>query len=248
MRAMRALKFGLPLALACISAAAAQTFPGQTIVVNPSAAGSRMLLYPGGKYGRVQHELLQPGDPGPWAPIHLHMPRRHVARHVEHRATRLAEAPEPMTPTYIPQDSASGLTVTDAPIGAVPAAPRAAAPARVASVEPPPVDTTSMAQHRAILFAPGQTDPMPAALNQLKAMAGDLNVSLTSAAARVQLLAYGGGRGDKSSDARRLSLKRALIVRQLLIDSGVPSERIDVRAMGGAEGGPPDRVDIFVRA
>jgi len=39
-----------------------------------------------------------------------------------------------------------------------------------------------------------------------------------------------------------------LIVRQLLIDEGVPSERIDVRAMGGASEGSPDRVDIFLRA
>ena len=55
----------------------------------------------------------------------------------------------------------------------------------------------------------------------------------------MQLLAYGGQRGDKSSDARRLSLKRALIVRQLLIDNGVPSERIDVRAMGGVDDNGP---------
>ena len=65
----------------------------------------------------------------------------------------------------------------------------------------------------------------------------------------MQLEAYGGSPGDKSSDARRLSLKRALAVRQLLIDDGVPSGRIDVRAMGGVDDkGPVDRVDVFVRA
>ncbi|HVZ27227.1 MAG TPA: OmpA family protein, partial [Rhizomicrobium sp.] len=59
---------------------------------------------------------------------------------------------------------------------------------------------------------------------------------------------YGGEKGDKGSDARRLSLKRALAIRQVLIDDGVPSERIDVRAMGGADdGGPADRVDVFVK-
>ena len=43
------------------------------------------------------------------------------------------------------------------------------------------------------------------------------------------------------------SLKRALSVRQLLIDSGVPSDRIDVRAMGGTtDAGKPDRVDIML--
>ena len=53
----------------------------------------------------------------------------------------------------------------------------------------------------------------------------------------------------QGSDARRLSLKRALAIRQVLIDNGVPAERIDVRAMGGADYmGPADRVDVFVKA
>lgn len=83
----------------------------------------------------------------------------------------------------------------------------------------------------------------------MKLLAGDLNAALEAGAARVQLEAYGGTPGDKSSDARRLSLKRALAVRQLLIDDGVPSARIDVRAMGGVDDkGPVDRVDVFVRA
>jgi outer membrane protein OmpA-like peptidoglycan-associated protein len=71
---------------------------------------------------------------------------------------------------------------------------------------------------------------------------------MVSSSSRIQLLAYGGNAGDKGSDARRLSLKRALAIRQVLIDSGVPAERIDVRAMGGADdGGPADRVDVFVK-
>ena len=71
---------------------------------------------------------------------------------------------------------------------------------------------------------------------------------MVNAGSRIQLLAYGGEKGDKGSDARRLSLKRALAIRQVLIDDGVPSERIDVRAMGGADdGGPADRVDVFVK-
>ena len=55
--------------------------------------------------------------------------------------------------------------------------------------------------------------------------------------------------GDKGSDSRRLSLKRALVIRELLIEDGVPSEKIDVRAMGGVDdSGAADRVDVFVRA
>jgi hypothetical protein len=39
------------------------------------------------------------------------------------------------------------------------------------------------------------------------------------------------------------------VIRQILIEDGVPSERIDVRAMGGIDdSGAPDRVDVFVNA
>ena len=89
---------------------------------------------------------------------------------------------------------------------------------------------------------------LQSALGAIKFLAGDLNTAMTGPGSRVQILAYGGDKGDKGSDARRLSLKRALAIRQVLIDDGVPSERIDVRAMGGADdGGPADRVDVFVR-
>ena len=66
---------------------------------------------------------------------------------------------------------------------------------------------------------------------------------------RIELQAFGGAKGDKGSDARRLSLKRALSIRQVLIDDGVSPDRIDVRAMGGSDDtGPADRVDVYVRA
>ena len=86
-------------------------------------------------------------------------------------------------------------------------------------------------------------------LGAIKFLAGDLNAAMTSASSRIQIQAYGGNRGDKGSDARRLSLKRALAVRQVLIDDGVPAERIDVRAMGGVDDtGPADRVNVYVKA
>ena len=135
-------------------------------------------------------------------------------------------------------------------------------PTKVASTEPPPVQTetvtptahadaehTNLTKSGAVLFDSGATDPSPSQFDGVKLLAGNLNAALEAGAARVQLEAYGGMPGDKSSDARRLSLKRALAVRQLLIDDGVPSGRIDVRAMGGIDDkGPVDRVDVFVRA
>lgn len=101
----------------------------------------------------------------------------------------------------------------------------------------------------AVLFDKGMSNPSPQQFDGLKLLAGDVSTALESGASRVQLEAYGGTPGDKSSDAHRLSLKRALAVRQLLIDNGIPSNRIDVRALGGTEDkGPNDRVDVYVRA
>jgi len=64
---------------------------------------------------------------------------------------------------------------------------------------------------------------------------------------RLQLLAYAGGGAQTPSQARRLSLSRALAVRSKLIEKGIRSTRINVRALGNkSEGGPPDRVDIII--
>ncbi len=83
----------------------------------------------------------------------------------------------------------------------------------------------------------------------MHALAIALNSALNSGAQHVQLNAYGGPRGDKSSDAHRLALKRALVIRELLIEDGVPAEKIDVRALGGADdSGPADRVDVYVQS
>ncbi len=310
--------FALPL-LCCAAAAmpaAAQLYPDEDVTVNPSATGSQILLYPGGKYGRVTHPLLQPGEADPNAPIQLHMPVHHAVRHVarmthakpkteeaavateQPRPVQVRRQPAPqqkdaMSFSDLPSESASSLVApvksavakkpvaippqhTPAPSkvaaakkplrevslpGAAPAEPMSflsgtspapspapSKPTRVASTEPAPSSTRDLSRHNSLAFAPGAEEPAPSVLDTVKAMSADLNNALSNGSARIQLEAYGGKQGDKGSDARRLSLKRALIVRQLLIDDGVPSERIDVRAMGGASDGALDRVDIFVRA
>jgi outer membrane protein OmpA-like peptidoglycan-associated protein len=138
--------------------------------------------------------------------------------------------------------------------------PNGPAPAtRLAKAEPPPPNTSAPASQEAptpgltkrsvILFAPQASDPAQSALGAIKFLAGDLNAAMNGPTARIQILAFGGAHGDKGSDARRLSLKRALAIRQVLIDDGVSAERIDVRAMGGADdSGPADRVDVYIKA
>ena len=69
--------------------------------------------------------------------------------------------------------------------------------------------------------------------------------SLAPTETRLQLKAYAEATGNDTSKARRLSLSRALAVRSFLIENGLRSTRIDVRALGIArDGGAPDRVDI----
>lgn len=123
-------------------------------------------------------------------------------------------------------------------------APKPAAPAPAA-----PATDAGLTKRSVILFAKDAADPAEGALGAIKFLASDLNAAMTRAASRVELQAYGGAKGDKGSDARRLSLKRALAIRQVLIQDGVSADRIDVRAMGGADdSGPADRVDVYVRA
>jgi outer membrane protein OmpA-like peptidoglycan-associated protein len=173
-----------------------------------------------------------------------------------------AVTPPPPAATQATGELPMNLDGTDTPPPAPPPAKPSKAPTKVASTEPPPAQTVTPtpsahadAEHAnltksgAVLFESGATDPSPSQFDGVKLLAGNLNAALEAGAARIQIEAYGGAPGDKSSDARRLSLKRALAVRQLLIDDGVPSARIDVRAMGGVEDkGPVDRVDVFVRA
>ena len=64
---------------------------------------------------------------------------------------------------------------------------------------------------------------------------------------RLQLMAYAGGKDLSPSKARRLSLSRALSVRSFLIESGVRSTRIDVRALGDKTAEEPlNRVDVNI--
>ncbi|HEX4532652.1 MAG TPA: OmpA family protein [Rhizomicrobium sp.] len=121
-------------------------------------------------------------------------------------------------------------------------------PSRVVAA-PNDAEHAGLTRRSQIVFPTGSTDPAPSEMEGIKGLAAALNSALKAGAQRVQLEAYGGPHGDKSSDSRRLSLKRALSIRQTLIDDGVPAEKIDVRAMGGVDDrGPADRVDVYLRA
>jgi outer membrane protein OmpA-like peptidoglycan-associated protein len=161
------------------------------------------------------------------------------------RAPRVSSAT-----TAAPPMANTGATTVPFSFGGSPVA--SSAPTRTASATPPPRTTptpaTGMKKQSMIPFAAGATNLAASDVNAIHTLAAALNSAVANSAAHVQLYAYGGARGDKSSDSRRLSLKRGLVVRELLIEDGIPSEKIDVHAMGGADDdGTSDRVDVFVR-
>jgi outer membrane protein OmpA-like peptidoglycan-associated protein len=62
-----------------------------------------------------------------------------------------------------------------------------------------------------------------------------------------EVAAYAAGAGNDPSTARRLSLSRALAVRDALVAAGVPAAQVYVRALGAtARAGPPNRAEITV--
>jgi outer membrane protein OmpA-like peptidoglycan-associated protein len=238
---------------------------GLEVRVNPvPSRGGGVLLYPGGEYSRVVPSLLYPGERG--GSIRLHMPSPHrgkVARTAPKprtQVTRAAPVPKAEPPKRIA--SAQPPPARTPPPASTPNVFNTPDLSNVfgnASPNTPPVPKTAPAgpttgkenltKRSVILFAKDAPDPAQAALGALKFLAGDLNASMVSPNARVELQAFGGTKGDKGSDARRLSLKRALSIRQVLIDDGVSADRIDVRAMGGVDDtGPADRVDVYVKA
>ncbi len=91
-------------------------------------------------------------------------------------------------------------------------------------------------------FAPGSAELSASARDQLATLAERLADTPNQ---RIQLMAFAKGGDEGASRARRLSLSRALAVRSFLIDNGIRSTRMDVRALGDtAKAGPLDRVDI----
>jgi outer membrane protein OmpA-like peptidoglycan-associated protein len=170
-------------------------------------------------------------------------------------------APAP-APAPAPTPIAPPAPVAPAPVVAAPApAPVAVAPSVPAA---PPLAAAPAPQQQATAPIPsaapsaglgdgGVTLPFDkdaAHLNQpsqarLFALA---NRMMADDSLQISLLAYAEGDEDSAGKARRLSLSRALAVRSYLIDQGVRSTRIEVRALGNkVPDGNPDRVDIMVQ-
>lgn len=107
----------------------------------------------------------------------------------------------------------------------------------------PDAAETGQVSEKTIEFTSESADLSENARSQLRQLAAQLS---ERSSMRIQLLAYAEGSDEDASQARRLSLSRALAVRAYLLDHGIRSTRIDVRALGhNAPGsGSVNRVDI----
>ncbi len=152
------------------------------------------------------------------------------------------EEPEPPAPAPAPARVATP-PLTPSPAGPAPAPPAETAPAPpVQTASAPPVSGQEPSFR--VLFDNGSAKISDAARGPLEELSNKMKESEDL---RVQLLAYAGGTSETASQARRLSLSRALAVRSFLIGQGVRSTRMDVRALGNkAESGPADRVDAVL--
>ena len=185
----------------------------------------------------------------PAVPPPPRMPAPQVAAPAAPRVAALAPkvtVPPPPSPQVAAAAKSQAPDVAPLPRVAAPqqAAPQVAAqaqqPAAPRVAARPPADE----QPNRILFTGGSDQLPEKAKETLRRIAGELS---TGDELRVQLLAYAQGTPETASQARRLSLSRALAVRSYLIERGVRSTRMDVRALGNkVEGGPADRVDVVL--
>lgn len=161
------------------------------------------------------------------------------------------------TPPVTLQAPAAATTALTLFVSPVPTAPSAApvspvsaptpTPTEAETVQEPPVQVASLpapqsASHR-LAFDGNSAEILGRTRDELEMIATELMRHND----RIEIQAFAGTAGDISSDARRLSLKRALNVRKFLVERGVLQSRIDVRALGGTrDSGLANRVDILL--
>jgi len=166
-----------------------------------------------------------------------------------------AAAPKPAAPKQEAEPARpaakAAIKPSDTPKPA-PAEPKAAPPKPAEEAKPAPAKQVAAVPGEAIernggltiTFAPGSSDLPDNAVVALDRLAERMKSDPNQ---RIQLVGFARTQVESASQARRLSLFRALSVRTHLMKKGVRSTRMDVRALGNKEDdGPPDRVDLVV--
>jgi outer membrane protein OmpA-like peptidoglycan-associated protein len=162
-------------------------------------------------------------------------------------APAAAPAATPAPSPVPPPASTTPAPAAPQQLATAPAAPAAPAPnpatQQSAIVPPRPAPAPAVAAGVVTVPFPSGMGELPS--GQLAALDA-LAAKYAGNEERLQIRAYAANTvGDGGSGARRLSLTRALAVRQYLIDKGIRSTRIDVRALGTpSDGSEPDRVEV----
>jgi outer membrane protein OmpA-like peptidoglycan-associated protein len=112
------------------------------------------------------------------------------------------------------------------------------------SVESQSVESQS-AESLSIKFLESETELPIAVQGDLKKVAENLK---KNPAKRLTITGYASSTDEVGSEARLVSLTRALEIRTFLVDNGIDKTRINVKAMGnkGAGSGSADRVDLQI--
>ncbi len=171
-------------------------------------------------------------------------------------ATASAPRPEPelMEASRVPAEPASTPEPQQTASTPPPESPRPEAEEQTVALQPAsrgeqatlptPGETLVIQELVQVEFDAAETDLSGSSRADLKDLADRLR---SQENLRLQLLAYAEGEGLSPSQARRMSLSRALTVRSYLIENGIKTSRIDVRALGNkAPSAPMDRVDVKV--
>jgi outer membrane protein OmpA-like peptidoglycan-associated protein len=238
---------GLPLALGAAPAAAQRTPQHATVQVDLGAL-----------------DALGPAPAGePTKGIRLHLPAALDAASGTRQAQPAGKSRQPT------RSAASAATLSPDP-SRIPPRPNLPPPAKSAVAAPSAASKGPAAQGAQPASSANQTAALtpnvgaPGAgkiedrllfSNTGDELSSDAKAELSQFAKRlaadtrlhVQIMAYAGGDGDPSQ-ARRVSLARALAARSYLVDQGVDVKQVDVRPMGNrTEAGlPPDRVDLVL--
>jgi outer membrane protein OmpA-like peptidoglycan-associated protein len=147
-----------------------------------------------------------------------------------------------VTPAPVKQKTAK--VATKKPALKTPEPPKAAPVRKEQATLPPSAEITDTGKTLRVEFAATASKFPAKAKTGLQALAKKLKGKDNL---RLQLMAYAGGKSLSASKSRRLSLSRALSVRSFLMQSGVRSTRIDVRALGSkATEKPLNRVDVNI--
>ena len=156
----------------------------------------------------------------------------------------MAEAPPPPADISVAESAVEESAATPVPLAPPPMPPAMAETQTTQTAALPPDGGIDAEGQNNIIFDSGSAVLDEQGIARAKAIRALLEADQTL---RLQLVAYASGGGDNPSRARRLSLSRALAVRSFLVDQGVKSTRMDVRALGNKfEEGPGDRVDLII--